>query len=367
MVNLGLGPDIDPVRRFIHDQHFGVRGEPLGNHHPLLVAPGQLGSDEIRKGGANLQSLHPVPGQLFLLLSIHETPRKRAGKTLRKTSLKTLCKKAFTYQGIEHRQGYIVFDRLTQHQPLLQPVLGHIGETPSHRIVRREIHNLTALQKKTSRIRWIQAEYRLGHLRPPSTDQPGNTEYLPPVQGKADIPEIPLLREITNLQQGLIPSFFRIDRVLDLPAHHQGNQPLIIELIITETADEFPVPENRELIRNREEFIDLMTHEKQRHPFLPERPHNGEEPLHFVFRQGRRRFIENQQPGVIHQRPGNGHELLFGHREIPQNITEIQRHPEHLQSPCRSPPHRPPVHQNRLILHALFQGDIFHHRKIRKE
>src|SRR5512143_3822983 len=41
-MDLGLGPDVDAARGFVHDEHPGRGGEPAGEKHFLLVPAGEL-------------------------------------------------------------------------------------------------------------------------------------------------------------------------------------------------------------------------------------------------------------------------------------------------------------------------------------
>ena len=42
LVDLDLGAHVDAARRLVEDEHLGLGGQPLGEHHLLLGAAGEV-------------------------------------------------------------------------------------------------------------------------------------------------------------------------------------------------------------------------------------------------------------------------------------------------------------------------------------
>src|SRR5690606_8843599 len=73
--DLGLGADVDPARRLIQNQHRGLRVDPPGQQHLLLVAPAQIADSLVKAGGPDVQIAYRPLAARFGLAPVEESPR----------------------------------------------------------------------------------------------------------------------------------------------------------------------------------------------------------------------------------------------------------------------------------------------------
>ena len=107
-VDLGLGPHVDAARGLVEDEHAAARGQPLGQHHLLLVAAGEARDHRVEAGGLHAQALAVLRG-----------PGPRSA------SRSTKVRRARRF-----RMGRVVFSTHGQaeNEALLLAVFGHVAE-----------------------------------------------------------------------------------------------------------------------------------------------------------------------------------------------------------------------------------------------
>ena len=76
---------------------------------------------------------------------------------------------------------------------------------------------------------------------------------------------------------------------------------------------------------NAAHFFELVGDIKDRTPLSPQPCEGGEKPLCFLGRQHRGRFIQDQQPWVLHQATHDLNALPFAHRKPPDFALGIKR------------------------------------------
>ena len=92
---------------------------------------------------------------------------------------------------------------------------------------------------------------------------------------------------------------------------HKENQPLPAQFRGLVHPDLPTVPEHRNPPGNLENLVELMAHEKRRHPPGFQQADYLEEAIHLRPGKRRGRLIENQQLRLAHDAPGNLHLLLL--------------------------------------------------------
>ena len=68
--DLGMGADVDAARRLVEDQEARIGRQPAGEDHLLLVAAGQQLDRHVERGGADVERLDELAGDLDLLVAV---------------------------------------------------------------------------------------------------------------------------------------------------------------------------------------------------------------------------------------------------------------------------------------------------------
>ena len=77
VVHGGLGADVDALGRLVENDHLGLRRQPFGDDHLLLVAARQRADILVERGGAQVEALRVVARQRELLGQPQEARRAR--------------------------------------------------------------------------------------------------------------------------------------------------------------------------------------------------------------------------------------------------------------------------------------------------
>jgi hypothetical protein len=86
-----------------------------------------------------------------------------------------------------------------QHDTLHQPVLGHVGEARSDRVLHRGDTPLHPLDDDPPRVGRADTEQRQRQLGPSRADQPGDAQNLAFVEVKGNASEVVAFGEVTHL------------------------------------------------------------------------------------------------------------------------------------------------------------------------
>ena len=110
LVDVRLRADVDPAGGLVEDDHRRLRVEPLGEHHLLLVATGEVADGRQQRRARDPQPLAVDVGRSALGRAVDEPP---AGDEL-----------------AQAREGDVGGHRLRERQPEPAAVLGDVGDAP---------------------------------------------------------------------------------------------------------------------------------------------------------------------------------------------------------------------------------------------
>ena len=116
LVDLLLGADVEAAGRMVEDQHPRLRLQPLGQHHLLLVAAGEVEAERLDAGRADPQPLDPVAWPARRSLPVSMMP----------------CRVRLAEVGQRDVGGH----RQEQHQPLDPPLARDIADPGVDRLGR---------------------------------------------------------------------------------------------------------------------------------------------------------------------------------------------------------------------------------------
>src|SRR5690606_634669 len=177
-VDFGLCTHIDATRWFIEDDEPRLHGQPLAQHHFLLVATGEFRSIAVNAGSLDTQAVALVLGTRFNRGSRYNPPRRNR---------------------LQVGQADILANRAFQQQARSLAVLRHKIDARCDRLARRSCHHWFSVQPDFTGEGRHDPENRFCQFRPPGAHQAGNADYLSGIDiqrhgrrrigGDANVPE----------------------------------------------------------------------------------------------------------------------------------------------------------------------------------
>ena len=173
-----LGPDVDTAGRLVYNQDLGLGGQPLGNHHALLVATAQIHGVLVYAWGADGQILHITLGQVSLSAG---GDHAEAGKE------------------VQLRHADIGHHGLGQDKALFLAILGHQTDACRNRLTGCADVDPFAVDTDLTPFGDKVAKKGAGQFGAACADQSRQAKDLASVQIEADILKQPALGQATNL------------------------------------------------------------------------------------------------------------------------------------------------------------------------
>src|SRR5690606_36615019 len=167
--DLGLGADVDPARRLIQNQHRGLRVDPPGQQHLLLVAPAQIADSLVKAGGPDVQIAYRPLAARFGLAPVEESPALR--------------------QPVDDDRDQVVLHVHLAKQAVVAPVLGQVADAELDGLLGRGKAHRAPVTPDSSSRRWLDAETALRQLRPARAVDPGDAQGLLAVELKGELLE----------------------------------------------------------------------------------------------------------------------------------------------------------------------------------
>ena len=81
LINLHFAADVDPASRLVQQQHSRIVMQQAADRNFLLIASGKLRDRLGGAGGANIELLHPMAGDLRLSAAADEPVTAKPGRT----------------------------------------------------------------------------------------------------------------------------------------------------------------------------------------------------------------------------------------------------------------------------------------------
>ncbi len=205
-IDLGASTDVHALRRLVGDEDCGVREHCAGHHDLLLIAAGESGYRRLERGGAD---------------------RELREFTFDRLDLPAMADEGTHGEPVERRQGRVLADVQIDHQPLGQPVGGHVGRVLFARTPRQVL-----VPDPDRARRLVESGQRAEESALTVPDDAGDADDLALVRGERDVvepsagqPFDPQHRPFVVMRDGLRRKC-RVER----PPDDQGEQLVVGDL-----------------------------------------------------------------------------------------------------------------------------------------
>ncbi len=181
LVDLLLGPHVDPPGGLVEEHHRRRGQEPLAEDDLLLVASGKRPRRAVQ-------------------------PRRRLQPDRVRPACASAVGQAATVDqappgvGGEGHEGKIVGGRGVEEETVVAAVLGDEGQPAPHRVPGRAAAEGRPEEPDLPGVGPVEAEHRAQHLGAAGPHEPGETENLSAVQGEAHVAESPVPSEAGDLE-----------------------------------------------------------------------------------------------------------------------------------------------------------------------
>jgi hypothetical protein len=215
---------------------------------------------------------------------------------------------------------------MPQGETLPFAILRQEADAGGDRVARRVDHDDLAVDSNLARLAAICAEEEAGGLGAAGADQPGDRENL----AAADL-ERHVAHGSTAPQSGhLQPRAAERDRAggklaLQLATDHHLDHLVARDPIDGAFADVGAVTEHGHAIGDGEDLVEPVADVDDADPVSSQLGDDREQALDLMRREGGRRLVHCEDPGVEGERPGDLDELLLGGREILAWDVQIDR------------------------------------------
>ncbi len=205
-MDFDFGAHVDASRRLVHDQDLGLRSQPLGDDHLLLVAAGEEHGLLLQMGCPDVQPVHVILSRGAQTTPIHPSQPVVVA---------------------ERGQDDVFQHRQLEDQPLRGPILGHKADTGFHRVDRRgDVHRLP-IYEDLAGVFAVGAKDQAGRLGTASTHQPGKAQDLPPPQSKAHVVDHAPAGQSPHFEERLADlGGLLVEHVGQLATHHLLDDPI---------------------------------------------------------------------------------------------------------------------------------------------
>ena len=300
----------------------GPRRQPLGQDDLLLVAAGERSHLLVDAGHADVELLGVLPGDPALGRGRDEEPGEQAR---------------------QDRQRHVLGDREVQHQAFLVTVLRQVGDALVHGGRRgREVHELAA-EAHLAAVAVVDPEEDPGDLGAAGAHEPGEPEDLAGTHGEPDIAEDAHPGQAAHLEQDVADRVLHLGEQRHRPADHVADEVGRGQRVRRRRHDVPAVAEHGRPIAQREDLVEPVADEQDRHVAVAEPAHDREEPLDLVGRQRRGRLVEDQHPGLDREGLGDLDQLLVRHRQAPDRGADVELDVELGEQRLGLPAHAAPV------------------------
>ena len=323
-------------------------GQPLGQHHALLVAAGEGLHRRGKARDLDGEPLHPVLAEGTAVGAGHEAEAVR--------------------EAVHHREDDVVLDRLRQDDPERQPVLRDIGDAGVDRVaVGGELQGL-ALQQDRARLGPVHPEERQREFGAPGPEQADDAEHLAAAEGEAHVGEFAAAAEARHLQQRRGGRHVaRDDVMVDVEAGHQLGDALLVHLAHRPGPDLPPVADDRHPLGDLHHLVEPVRDEDDGDAIGLQPCHDRQKAVHLGAGQRGGGLVHEDEPRLGGEAAGDGGDLALGDREVREGGVEIEFEIEALQDRRRDGPHPAPAHQPQRRAERIRDGDVLGHGQVREQ
>ena len=280
-------------------------GEPLRHHDLLLIAAGQRCDRRVHLG-AHLESGELGRDRAPFAASVDPTG---AGDRP------------------QHRQGHVGSGGHRQDEAESLPIFRDEADPEAHGVARRPNDASFAANGNRPAGGAVEAEDRIGDLRPSRADEPGEPEHLSGANGEGDIRELPIRRERVDAQdlRALGPSGVRGKIIDDRTPDHLLNQRRFVERRCRLGGHVPTIAQHRNFVTESKDLRHAVRHVEQRRAPRLQLGDQLVQPIGVVLIETARRLVEDDDLRSLADGRGDLRELLFGGRERAHRPSGIDR------------------------------------------
>ncbi len=346
-MNLLLGADIHAHGGTVQNQKLGVRGQPLGQDDPLLIAAGQVGGRDRGVFGGDVQLFKPILRDLNQLFVVQSNA---------------------VSQLVDGGGRHIVAERAGQKQPLAQTVLRYIADPQPVRVQYAADPDLLFIQEDLPGC-GADPEQGLGKLGAPAAKLSGDPQDLVGIKREGNVPERARHAEIFQPEQRRGVRFILDVGVWlggDLAPGHVIDQTVAVKLAQGGIQHLPPVAEDGDLLGYGHDLLQLMADKDHGDATLLQGLDDFVQGQDLLVRQRGGGLVHHQQLRILRDAAGNGHQLLAGDRQILHIYIQGEIHADAVQGVGGDPLHLPAVHDFFPCGDNAGKRNVFRHAQVRK-
>src|SRR4051794_35173476 len=225
LVDLGLRPHVDALRGLVEHEDLRLRRQPAGEQHLLLVAARQRRHRLLPRPGAQLEPAEVLVDEPALALAIDDPEARDL---------------------VEVGERGVLADRQLEQEPEALAVLGQQPEPGLDRAARVTGAHALAVDLDLAALHRVGAEDRAQQLAAAGAEQARDADDLARPHLEVDRRRGAHRLQAADRQARLAdrPARRGIER-LDLPAHHRGDERLLVEVRHRLARDEAAVAQDR--------------------------------------------------------------------------------------------------------------------------
>ena len=306
-MDLHLRSYIDAPGGLVHDEDLRLERQPEGEHELLLIAAAQRHCPLSGATADDTDALYVLHGQ-----PVH-TP---------------LINPAVARQAEELRGHHVCPDEHGQEESHGLPVFRHVGDSAGNGLPWGPGRKAFAFNEDLPRGWRSESEDRSRELAPTCAHEAGHAEYLPLVQGEADLlddgskGEIPDLECHVTRHAGLL----RAGVQLNGPADHHSDELGFRRDALIDGADVLSVPQHSYAIAQTENLLELVGDVQDCNAAALKLGDQPEELLHLRLRERGGGLVKDEELRFLRDCPQNLHGLAISHAQGQEGGSRIQVH-----------------------------------------
>src|SRR6266403_3968569 len=267
-VDLALGAYVDAAGGLVEDEHLGVGGEPLADHHFLLVAAGQVADPLVEAGRADPERAHE--SVTILLRPRGAYPAQRA------------------QDAPPGGQDQVGLDVHPQRQAIALAVFRQVGDASPDRVGRAPDPNPLPSDEDLAGLEGVRAEDGPGHFGAAGADQPGESQDLAAPELEAHVLDGAAAPEPARLQRDLGVGLVRdlAGRLVDGAAHHHPDDLVDAGVARRKGVHVLPVAQHRDPVGDLLELLEPVRDVNHPYATIPKLPDDPEEIVDLRLGQG---------------------------------------------------------------------------------
>ena len=325
-MDLGLGADVNAARGLVQDEDTRLRGEPLGQHHLLLISTRQAGDHRVETRGPYAK-LVEQRGRLVPFARPIDPAEPR--------------------QQPQRRQRRIAQGAFRKHQTLPLAVFRNEADAVVDGLSRTVDAHARSVHVDLARGDRIESKQCAGKLRPAGSHQPREADYLAGVQRERHVLEMSGHGEVLRTQHfRALHGIARHGNVLcQRPPDHHLDQVGLAEIGCRSRGDMRAVAQHTYGITEREDLGHAVRDENARDAAPLEPRKQRVQPIGFGLTEAAGGLVEHDDACAATDGRRDLHHLSIADGELTQPAAHVEHRARFGEQRRRTSFHRPKVHE----------------------